>query len=471
MESPFARRKVKRVGQLQDDQTDEGAVTNDHTDQLLGMLLIKPTFMFAVLTYMSPRLIDDIEAQVERPSLGFRNVPSKSKKRSSTRTTLGPGGTSMNDDDEDSTPVFVPKKSNLSRQAIEKSALRKASQLQPPENPSRSHDPPHPSYSADILNELKASTPSTPRDLLSQTDIPNDESSRNELDLASKFGSDLAIRHQSSAIPTDAEIQEKKARRARLAKEQEFVSLDSDGEAENEGADSDASSSSSNHDTSILPYTGPKRSKEGPSRIVEDEDELGEGFDDFVSDGGIALGKKAERAQKQKQKEDMRNQILNAQASDSASENDSDIERREVYEAAQRQKGMDGLGKRKGDVDIKPQRPRTPPKISPLPTLSGVLERLKERKQAGELERKVQRQQLDAVRGELKDIEERKVEVQRLMKEAGERFEKLREEVEAEEASRDEPGEMGLAEKGGLDLGLEGSASTQGRGLESWGTV
>lgn len=366
------------------------------------------------------------------------------------------------ENDGDTPAVFMPRKSNISRQTIERNAARKsqvglaADRVLPRPEIERA------SYSTDILNELKASTPSLPQDLRDKSDIVaiNDDEGK-ELDLAAKFGADFRI-EGSGAIPTTTEIKEKKERRARLAKEQEFISLDTEGE-EDEGDDDSAESSE--HETSILPYTGiSKRKKEGPSRIAEDEEDFGEGFDEFVADGQIALGKKSERKLRAQQKEKMRDMIAEAQDEDSDSGNDEEeLERRQVYEAAQTRKGMDGL-KKIGEGEVKPKRPRTPPRIAPLPTLTGVMEGLRERKQAREMERKIGVQRLESVRRELVDIEVRKAEVQRLMTEAGERFERLRAEVEKERGDG-EGDQVAVVEGGGLGNGM------QGRGLESWGAV
>ena len=366
----------------------------------------------------------------------------------------------MNDDEGDtsSSAVFTPKKSNLSRKAIENNAIRKslAPAITIDNIPSR-HDEDRPSYNADTLDELKASTPSTPKDLRSQSDVPSEGQ---ELDLAAKFGSDLALQ-RDLAIPTDAEIKEKKERRARLAKEREYISLDSDGEPQGDDGEASDSDASSNNETSILPYAGPRRLKEPASRLVQDDEEIGEGFDDFVSDGRVALGKKAEREQRRRQKAEMKTMIEEAEGSDDSSEDGSEVERRAAYEAAQTRKGMDGL--KKQEEGPRPRRPGTPPRISPLPTLGGVLERLREKKQGRLHERKVQQARLESVRKELKDIDVRKEEVQRLMTEAGERFEKLRAEVLAEKGGGEEQGLMEANRPGvGIGVGM--------RGLESMGT-
>ncbi|KAL9101078.1 MAG: hypothetical protein Q9163_003626 [Psora crenata] len=446
MQSPFgAKRKPRTVGRDQEDEG--GGHDNGHQDH-------EP----------APAVI--------RPSLSTRGSL-KSRKRSSLRTSFGPGGTSMNDDgDDDASPstIFTPKRSNLSRQAIEKNALRKS--LAPSissDHLSLRHNEDRPSYSADTLNELRASTPSTPKDLGTSVDLV--AQCGQEIDLAFKFGSDLALQH-SSVIPTDAEIKEKKQRRARLAKEQEYITLNSDGEPEDNNDLNPDSDASSNDETSLLPYTTRKPLKEAPSRLAQDDEEIGEGFDDFVSDGRIALDRKAEREQRKRQKEEMRTMIEDAEASDDSSEDESEIERRAAYEAAQTRRGMDGLKKREGGA--RPRRPRTPPRITPLPTLGGVLERLKERKQGREFGTRVKKARLESVQQELADIEARKGEVQRLMKEAGERFEKLRAEVEgANMQTGERGGEMVLGERTGLGM----NTATEERvrlganqnGLESWG--
>ena len=159
--------------------------------------------------------------------------------------------------------------------------------------------------------------------------------------------------------------------------------------------------------------------------------------------------------------------INDAEASEDSSEDESEIERRAAYEAAQTRKGMDGL-KQQEEV-VRPRRPRTPPRITPLPTLGGVLERLRERKQGREFERRVQVARLESVKKELADIEIRKAEVQKLMREVGERFERLREEVE----EKAHGGELVSGETAGLGMdtgmGERAGLGTGQRGLESLG--
>ncbi len=343
----------------------------------------------------------------------------------------------MLDDDDDAPAVFfTPKKSNLSRQAVEKNALRKslAPSLSSEHLPFRQTEE-RPSYSKNYLDELKTSTPSTPKDLKSLSDVEDGQSKA--LDLAAKFGSDPELQ-QDSAIPTDAEIREKKERRARLAKEEEYINLSDDDES---------------NEISLLPQ------KQKPeTRLVRDDEDIAEGFDEFVDDGRVALGKKAEREQKRRQEAQMRELINEAEGSSDEDTDDSEAERKAAYEAAQTRAGMDGL--RKEDPYARPRRPKTPPKITPLPTLTACLERLQASLASMQYTKMQKIKRMEELQREKADIAVREEEIQRLLKEAGENYEKLR-------------AEAGLAEgehRNGQRMIGDGT-STPGRGLESLGNT
>ncbi|MCJ1423820.1 hypothetical protein MMC29_001705 [Sticta canariensis] len=380
---------------------------------------------------------DDQDATSKPTGLSMASASSKPKKRSSLRVSFGPGGTSMTEDDEGaSSVVFTPKKSNLSRQAMEKNALRKAlaSSISSEHLPYRQSDD-RPSYSIDYLNELKSSTPSTPKDIKSLSDAEDDEIKT--LDLAAKFGTNLAM-YNDAIIPTDAEIKEKKERRARLAKE-EFIALSDEDES---------------NEISVL------SGKQNPeSRLIRDDEEIAEGFDEFVEDGQIALGRKAERDQKRKHEAEMRQLIQEAEGSSGDDADDSEAERKAAYEAAQTRAGMDGLQKDCGTNNDRPRRPRTPPKITQLPSLSSCLERLQATLSGIQYSRMQKVRRMEELQKEKSDIKTREVEIQRLLKEAGQNYEKLRAEagIEAEENSMGRNGKMPPQE------------GTSSRGLENLG--
>ncbi|KAF2088086.1 hypothetical protein K490DRAFT_40501, partial [Saccharata proteae CBS 121410] len=363
------------------------------------------------------------EPVVKRPA----GTP-KTKKRSSLRLSFGPGESSPASG-EDGGAVFTPKKSNLSRIALEKNAERKGLRASLPSDriPIRTHeDEDRPSYSKDHLAELRNSTPSTPKDLASS-------------------------RYESSgAIPTDAEIREKKERRARLAKEQDFMSL---GDEPDDASDSD----DLDRPRDVALRTELKE-KYPETRLVHDDEDIAEGFDEYVEDGKVLLGRKAEREAERKRRAEMADMIASAEGGGSAneaSEDDSEVERNEAYVAAQTRAGTYGSRDKTTNDDLK--RPRTPPKITPVPDLSGVLARLRGSLKEMEEARASKIRRLEEVRAEKADIAQREGWVQQQLKETGEKYEKLR--LEA-----------GLG--GGPGTPANGVDSASGaRGLESLGAT
>ncbi|KAL9003935.1 MAG: hypothetical protein Q9188_003229 [Gyalolechia gomerana] len=364
---------------------------------------------------------------------------SKTRKKKSSRISFGSGNTSMTEEEDQAVSVFTPKKSNLSRQAIEKNALRKSLGVSLASDPApvrQSAD--RPSYSAEYLNELKCSTPSTPKDLKPASTADAEESGA--IDLAAKFGSDLSV-YENSAIPTEAEIREKKERRARLAKEEEYINLHG----------SDESDDDSNE-------IALRQRKDHPeTRLIREDEDIAEGFDEYVDDGRIALGRKAEREQKRKLKSEMETLINEAEGgSSSDATDDSEFERRQAYEKAQTRAGMDGL--QKNEDSNQPQRPRTPPRITPLPTLNSCLEKLQANLTKMQYEKMQRAKKLQDVRREKLEMAEREVEIQRLLKEAGENYERLRGQI---------GGELAAATNG--QVMLENGNINIERGLESLG--
>lgn len=292
--------------------------------------------------------------------------------------------------------------------------------------PRSGHDDGRPTYSKDYLNELRNSTPSTPKDLSAHTS--EDDQSSKAVDILSKFGANDE-EASSSAIPTEAEIREKKERRARLAKEQDFISLDED-----QGASS-------------LQLSTRKEHKE--TRLVRDDEDLAEGFDDYVEDPGrVALGKKAKAAQQRREREAMRNMITDAQ--NISEEEDSEAERILAYEASQTRNAMDGLGPRGEEND---RQSLAPTIITPIPRLSSVLERLRSNISNLEHTRANLSKQMADLQREKAEIAVREVEIQRLLTEAGDRYKQLREESKADGAGTAAASSQVKAERGLESMG------------------
>ncbi|KAI4128829.1 MAG: hypothetical protein LQ338_002529 [Usnochroma carphineum] len=414
MSSPFAaRRKARVIAHAEGEDNDLGQAEN-------------------------LELKDKKDSAARADPLPLSRALSRTRKTKSSRISFGPGGTSMTEEDDQATSLFTPKKSNLSRQAIEKNAVRKSlgASLASDSIPFRQTDD-RPSYSAEYLSELKSSTPSTPKDLKPTSSADTEESKA--IDLQAKFGSNLSV-YENPVIPTDAEIREKKERRARLAKEEEYINV--------HGSDE------SDDDRNVISLRPRKDHPE--TRLVHDDEDIAEGFDDYVDDARIALGQNGERELRRKQKSEMETLINEAEGGSSSDEtDDSEVERRQAYEAAQTRAGMDGL--QKNDDYNQLQRPRTPPKITPIPTLNGCLEKLQASLTKMQYEKMQRARKLEEVRKEKLEMAEREVEIQRLLREAGENYDKLRSQI---------GGELAAATNGHMIL-ENGTTMTAERGLEN----
>ena len=320
---------------------------------------------------------------------------------------------------------------------MEKNALRKShGQAVPreglPKITSDSED--RPSYDADYLNELRNSTPSTPKELNVLSDT---EETNAQLDLARKFP--IHSITASSMIPTDAEIREKKERRARLAQEQDYIGL--------------ASSDHDEKEISLRP-----RPKYAETRLVPDDEDVAEGFDSLVSDGDLNLGRRAEKEAQRRKRLEMEELIQEAEggssSEDADSEDEEEAERKAAYDLAQTRAGTYGSAKPSNEDDS--EQMRIPSKITPLPTLTEVLMRLTGVLKGLEEEKGKRVKRMEELSKEKVEIVAREGEVQRLLKEMGERYEKLR--VDA-----------GVAAGNGVNG--DGDSPMNQRGLESLGNT
>lgn len=348
-----------------------------------------------------------------KPTIGRSGSLMKKKKHAASRLSFGPGEIISGDaaealEDDES---FTPKKAALGRRVIEGNALRTSLPYQG--LASRDDEEERPKYSKDYLKELKSSTPTVPKDLPSMQANAEDEEGLDESELegAMIVDSDEKFGTSSPAfIPSEAEIREKKERRARLAKEKDFISL-------NDTEPDDRRQLSS---ISLLP-----RKKQAESRLVREDEDLGEGFDEFVEDGRISLGKKQEREARKRQRKEMADMIHQAEGSEGEESDDSEAERRAAYEAAQTRAGMDGLQK-PSDKTSQSSSAHIPSKITPLPALSECLERLQNTLTSMELELAKRKKKIEESKQEKSDIAARETEVQELLKQAGNRYAALK---------------------------------------------
>lgn len=369
---------------------------------------------------------------VKRPAFG------KAKKRSSLRISFGPGEDTNPGDESGETAVVTPKKSNLSRIALEKSArLRAQSPLVP--EASRPTE-----YSKDYIAELRNSTPSTPRDVVVSA---QGEDENRTLDIASKFG--LLAPEAPSVIPTQAEIQEKKARRRRLAHEVAAHDDDDDEDRDRPWTSDDEGDDEfrqRRNEISLRP-----KEKYAETRLVHDDEDMAEGFDDFVEDGKISLGRKSEKEARRVRRAEMAELIQEAEGgSEDDVSDDSDEERNMAFAAAQARAGR--YGQKIKDED---DGSTTPPRIAPLPDLHQVLEGLSLDIQAKQQRKRLILQKLQELKDDHVRIEERKQYLQEQLQKTGDEYEKLRQDAGLPALSTN---------------GAEGRLLTE-RGLDSLGTT
>ncbi|KJX94206.1 hypothetical protein TI39_contig4208g00007 [Zymoseptoria brevis] len=361
----------------------------------------------------------------------LRRPTNKPRKSSSLRTSIGPSA--VEDDDDSEASVVTPKRSNISRIAIQRNASKRSSLLvsQLPVRQAEEDDEERPSYSAANLRALKESTPSTPQEFSSaaNTELEDVATGTRDLDLSSKFGSSLARYEQSaqaSAIPSAGEIAEKKARRARMAKEQaaeEYISLDPD---DPDLDDEDLDENVMRDEAGRLVLKPKDKYGHSESRLVRDDEDIMEDFDDFTEDGRIALGRKAELEAARRKKQEMAAQIAEAEGASNSESDDSDRERNEAYEAAQTRHGTYGQAA-SWDAD-KNARPEPPPTITPIPTLDGAIEKLRKRLADMQTSRMQKLKEMEALQREKLRLAEEEVRIQRALKDTADKFEELRKE-------------------------------------------
>ncbi|PMD20831.1 hypothetical protein NA56DRAFT_626627 [Hyaloscypha hepaticicola] len=351
---------------------------------------------------------------VNKLSIGRSSSLLKKRKPASSRLSFGPGEIISGDaaealeDDE----AFTPKKAILGRRVIEGNSVRKSLPLRTPDD-----DEDRPTYSKDYLNELKSSTPSTPKDLLTRQPAVEDE-------------------------VIEAEIREKKERRARLAQEKDFISLND--------TDDDR------RQLSLLP-----RKKEKETRLVREDEDLGEGFDEFVDDGRVSLGKKQEREARRRHRKEMADMIHQAEGSSGNESDDSEAAIRADFEAAQTRAGMDGLHKPNDNPEF--SAAQIPSKITPLPVLSECLERLQATLSTMEQELAKRQKKLEESKQEKQEIAVREAEVQELLKQAGARYAALKADTNgavADPQSLVDAHSHGFAAPLMVDRGLESFGNT-----------
>lgn len=419
MKKSFSQRRVPRkVPGAEDDEPANSSGADTSSDTTGKQALSHVQLSLSLTLFHSPRsrlTRERIDSVVKRPA--------KPRKATPLRKAYGADD---EEGDADGATIVAPKRAGLSRIAVQRNANKRAA-FQPTDLPSRdSGENEGPSYSASDLRALKDSTPSTPQDA-HMTTVEDVSSSTQALDLSSKVGSSLSRYQQPSAIPSATEIAEKKARRARMAKEaeaQEFISIDPD----NMDEDEDGNTMTDENGRLIL---RPKdKYGQMESRLVRDDEDVMEGFDEFTGDTGsrIHMDESTRGDARQRRKEEMAAQIAAAEQDSDDDENVSDRERNEAFEAAQTRHGNYTTTHEQEQAAAEASRPRTPPKISPLPNLDNVISRLRSQLADMQTSRMSKLREMEALQREKIRIGEEEVRIQKALRETAEKFEQLRQE-------------------------------------------
>ncbi|KAI1768163.1 nineteen complex-related protein 2-domain-containing protein [Hypoxylon sp. FL1150] len=379
-----------------------------------------------------------------RPSLGARSGSTKNKKRaSSSRLSFGGAGDAATEDEDSMVlgeeVISTPKRGTLAQAAAENIAYKKGiakNNLPLGRLPMRSADTDddRPRYSKEYLSELQMSTPNTPQNLSKLHPTSDDEMALDPSEIEGAVIVDTSGPSQATAILTEAEIQEKKARRARRAKEggsgsgaqdtEDFISLSDDDRGQG-----DSYLAVLSRRQEYNPSKSRASAKNNTRLVAEDED-LGEGFDEFVEDGGLSLGKKAEREARRRQRAEMASLITVAEGGDSdgSGSDDSEAERRAAYEAAQTRAGMDGLAAEREQQRrwrLRASAAVQIPRITPLPDLNVLMDEFRGRVRRKQDEMSRLKNKIAELQVEREGIVKREPEVQRLLDEAGERYRAL----------------------------------------------
>lgn len=235
--------------------------------------------------------------------------------------------------------------------------------------------------------------------------------SKDPLDVAGKFAAERASAAAVAtelSIPDSGTIKALKARRALLAQNPDYISLSGD-------------------------------AKKG-SRLQKTQDDDEEILETFVEDGGLALGKKAEREKERRRREDIREAIDMVERPSDEDEEGSNDDGNGEWEANRLRTGGYGSNKRE-TLEEKLRKP--PAVITPLPNFQEALANLKGILAGVNDTMEQKSKRVEELLSEKEMIGQREKELQKLLKETSEKYERLRAEA--------------------------GTALHVGRGLESFG--
>ncbi|CEJ89198.1 hypothetical protein VHEMI05056 [[Torrubiella] hemipterigena] len=455
--SSFSGRRKARLINVDDDDgngitnTDKGAAdastSDDSQPKFTPKFTKKPIRQSGLRKTFQPEDLDDPNLNsgsaagqdddgpiVVRPKFG-----SKLKKKAP-KSRLSFGGDKLDGEEEDDGTSEAGIKASASAKPAS-GGLKAKTGLRGLPMRTFNDDDDRPKYSKAYLEELQSSTPTTPRDTPPNQSTDDDPMILDPSELEGAMIVDSPTM-PPAAVPkteilSEAQIQEKKARRARLAQEQGFLSVESDDDEEE------------------------RKKEKGDTRLKADEENLGEGFDDYVEDGGLSLGKRAVKERKRRDRQKIAEMITAAEGNTSDDSSDSDAARRIAYESAQTRAGMDGLKRPKKDAtqDLL----QVPQKITPLPNLTECLSRLQTSVASMRQQITTKQAEVTQLEAERDSITRREAEVQTLLDETGKKYQ------EAMNRTKDAGAQVDRL--GVPSHGIAALQVAEGRGLESLGAT
>ena len=353
-----------------------------------------------------------------------------------------------------------------------------------------------PSYNKSALDELRNSTPSTPKDLsLTTTSDPESHDNRT-IDIASKFGASIPST-ASASIPSATEIAERKARRARLAQEQSALPASTTDPNSEDYIPLDAYDSDGEFKpTRMQVGTWHAPTKESDSRLVPEDEDIAEGFDSFVNDNtdprgrittdSLNLTSRSARHNAATAREAMRAQIAAAEASsggdgDSSGDDEAgsgydsdDAARHHAYELAQTAYGLPSASANSQFLKRQQRRPKQPKETTPVVKLSVGLAGLRERMAAIGVEKGRIERRLAEIEVERQEVKSRQEHIQRSLQQSADELRVLQEEQQARSSGSGEQN-GGNAEAVNVNGGNATGSPKEGgqvgeRGLETFGS-
>ncbi|KAJ7069752.1 nineteen complex-related protein 2-domain-containing protein [Mycena amicta] len=275
----------------------------------------------------------------ESPSTLATRLKSKAKRASRPKARLSFGGES--DEEGSSGEVFKVKKSNLSQRLSlgTHPALAKNVAASPNRGPT---------YDQAYLNELKASTP-TSRPTSSD---PYDADMSMDVDISTADISFQDVQESATFIPSESSIKHARDRRGLLRKmgvsdENDFISL------------------------SVAKRSDEYQGPHPESRLVREEDDLGEGDDEYAeytsAQERIALGKKSRKVEASKRRDEMKELIADAEEVD---------EETDEWEQEQIRRAGHSFERSPAEKPRETYKPASIPQPTPLPSLAPALSRL-----------------------------------------------------------------------------------------------